>query len=322
MELESSPKSETQTPTQTLKIKVGKSKFSLGTLPSVDFPEMKIDENAAQSEFSLDESLVGTFKHQLATVRGSAATNDVRFYFMGVLFETIGNDFRLTATDSFRLTRNHFTIPDEMAANMNTHCQLIIGNKGVSEIAKFIGNTENLNFVFFEKILLLKATQKNGVNLEMVLKSIDGKFPDVGRVIPSKDNIVAKIQGKAAELGSSIKRLLVLNDSKNNIVQMNADENVVSFTYKNQSHEVGEEALENAKFTQKDGCSLEEASLYCNGAFLIDAVSLAAKDGMNFVIYLQENPESKSLLFKMNDPENKDNEDWKNYIHVLMPAKL
>lgn len=307
-----------------LKIKAGRSKFSLATLPSMDYPEMRItaDENQAASEFSLDENLVDVFRKQLTTVRGAAATNDIRFVFMGVLFEVIANDLRLTATNGHRLSRNHFTIPDDMGRNMK-NCKLIIGNKGVYEIAKFVGNTESMDFVFLETFLLLKAKQKNGVDLEMAFKSIDGAYPDVGRIIPQKNDIAYTIKGNAAELGSVIKRLLVLNDTKQDcLVMMNANtENGISFSYENKANEVGEEVLSNATFAKRLQDVSDDISLHCNGSYLIDAVNLAGKDGMNFALGFLEQVSEKAMIFKMQDPENKENMEWKNFIHVLMPAK-
>lgn len=310
---------------KSLKIKAGRSKFSLATLPSMDYPVMKCvaDENqAAASEFSLDESLVDVFRKQLATVRGAASTNDIRFFFMGVLFEIIANDLRLTATNGHRLSRNHFTIPDDMGRNMQ-NCKLIIGNKGVSEITKFVGNTESMDFVFLETFLLLKAKQKNGVDLEMAFKSIDGAYPDVGRIIPQKNDIAYTIKGNAAELGSVIKRLLVLNDTKQDcLVMMNANtENGISFSYENKANEVGEEVLSNATFAKRLQDVSDDISLHCNGSYLIDAVNLAGKDGMNFALGFLEQVSEKAMIFKMQDPENKENMEWKNFIHVLMPAK-
>ena len=92
-----------------LLVKVLKSKFTLQTLPAVDFP--KVSEQLQNSTtIEIEQKLL---KALLGSVQYAMAQQDIRYYLNGVLLVVDGNIIKLIATDGHRLAYTSATLATE-----------------------------------------------------------------------------------------------------------------------------------------------------------------------------------------------------------------
>ncbi|MBE8352117.1 DNA polymerase III subunit beta, partial [Leptospira borgpetersenii serovar Hardjo-bovis] len=70
-----------------LLVRSGRSRFSLSTLPAIDFPNL--DDWQSDVEFTLPQA---TMKRLIESTQFSMAHQDVRYYLNGMLFETEGEE--------------------------------------------------------------------------------------------------------------------------------------------------------------------------------------------------------------------------------------
>ena len=79
-------------------IRSGKSRFSLGVLPALDYPA--IEPSAIKETITVNQKL---FKRLLEKTQFAMAQQDVRYYLNGMLLEIKGGTLKTVATDGHRL---------------------------------------------------------------------------------------------------------------------------------------------------------------------------------------------------------------------------
>ncbi|PAM39384.1 DNA polymerase III subunit beta, partial [Acinetobacter baumannii] len=79
-------------------VQAGRSRFTLATLPSNDFPS--VDEVEATERVAIGEA---TLKELIERTAFAMAQQDVRYYLNGLLFDLRGDALRTVATDGHRL---------------------------------------------------------------------------------------------------------------------------------------------------------------------------------------------------------------------------
>lgn len=143
-----------------LTVKSGRSRFTLPTLPSTDFPDLGLPKFDA--EFEID--LAALF----APVAFAISTEETRYYLNGVYFR--GGNSVAVATDGHRLAKHAGPeLPDFEG--------VIVPRKTVGLIPKGIVKVS----VSQQKIRLQTDS------LTLTSKLIDGTFPDYERVIPTAE---------------------------------------------------------------------------------------------------------------------------------------
>src|ERR1700744_54100 len=110
-------------------IKAGRSRFSLSTLPAVDFPI--IDDINAQQTVQIPRK---ELQRLLEKTHFSMAQQDVRYYLNGMLLEIDNSSLRAVATDGHRLALCE-TAASAKAKNAQ---QVIVPRKGVLELQRVL----------------------------------------------------------------------------------------------------------------------------------------------------------------------------------------
>jgi len=167
-----------------LLLKAGKSRFSLQTIPSEDFPRIK-QANEEAAVFTISQK---QFKRLLALVQYAMAQQDVRYYLNGLLLLVEGSDIRLVATDGHRLAY----INEELLNNQGEkikRTEVILPRKTVLELYRQLSDNDD------PVRISLNASQAKFCfgNVELVSKLIDGKFPDHERVIPKAHDKIIRL---------------------------------------------------------------------------------------------------------------------------------
>lgn len=158
-----------------LLLKAGKSRFSLQTIPSEDFPRIK----PASEEAALFTISQKQLRRLLALVQYAMAQQDVRYYLNGLLLLVEGSDIRFVATDGHRLAYVNEELSNG-SVNSIKRTEVILPRKTVLELYRQLSDNDEP----VEISLSSAQAQFRFSHVELVSKLIDGKFPDHERVIP------------------------------------------------------------------------------------------------------------------------------------------
>jgi DNA polymerase-3 subunit beta len=207
--------------------------------------------------------------------------------------EVSKNKLRAVATDGHRLALKEIT----HQTDFNDDLQVIIPRKGVIEINRLLGNTQ-------EPLQL--QISKNHIRAridgtQFTSKLIDGKFPDYERVVPKQNS--TPITADKDALKQSLTRASILSNEKYRGVRIILGKNCLKALAHNPEQEEAEEEL-------SVDYSGDEMEIGFNVNYLLDAIN-AIKTSK--VIINTTNPDSSCLLL----PEN--GSDCK---YVVMPMRL
>ena len=212
-----------------LLVKVLKSKFTLQTLPAVDFP--KVSEQLQNSTtIEIEQKLL---KALLGSVQYAMAQQDIRYYLNGVLLVVDGNIIKLIATDGHRLAYTSATLATEHSKR-----EVILSRKTVSELFKLLtDNDESIKLELAEKQVKITFS-----DITLTTKVIDGKFPDYDRVIPNYTNHL--ILDRQTIL-HALQRAAILSNEKFRGVRFVMTEKNMRIISSNSEQEEAQEDIEN-----------------------------------------------------------------------------
>ena len=268
-------------------IKAGRSRFSLSTLPAVDFPV--IDDINAQQTVQIPRK---ELQRLLEKTHFSMAQQDVRYYLNGMLLEIDNAMLRAVATDGHRLA----LCETELATKAKNSQQVIVPRKGVLELQRVL-TPEGVADV---------AIGTNHVraqigDIRFTSKLIDGRFPEYSRVIPAAPP--ASIRADRDILRQALQRTAILSNEKYRGIRVAVKKNSMTVQAHNPEQEEAEEEIE----VSYDGQDLEVGF---NVNYLLDA--LAAIDGQEVELGLTDS--NSSCLIRSPGSSNAR--------YVVMPMRL
>ncbi len=269
-------------------LRSGKSRFTLSTLPAVEYPAME-DADALFSLAVPQRYLKGL----LDRTSFAMAQQDVRYYLNGLLLEIEDNTLRTVATDGHRLALC------EMGTEHNPPegVRIIVPRKGVTELTRQLDDVDDLVTLEFGRNHLRVRLD----DLTFTTKLIDGKFPDYERVVPLDNrNVVTADRGRLREM---IRRASILSNEKYRGIRLQIRPGIINALAHNPEQEEAEEELE----VQYNGPELE---IGFNASYLLDALSAIDSD----TVYLRFADSSSSCLI--------DGEGDMTSRYVVMPMRL
>lgn len=190
-------------------IAAGQSKFSLAALPTDDFPVMA--EGDLAHTFSITPA---EMKALLEKTRFAISTEETRYYLNGVYLHAASNQgapvLRAVATDGHRLARMEVGLPEGAEQIPG----VIIPRKTVAELYKLVEEGgEKVEISLSES--KVKFTVGDAV---LVSKLIDGTFPDYERVIPTGNDKIMEVEGKA--FSNAVDRVSVITSEKSRGIKL------------------------------------------------------------------------------------------------------
>ncbi|MEY4562040.1 MAG: hypothetical protein RLZZ618_1317 [Pseudomonadota bacterium] len=212
-----------------LTLQGGKSRFTLQTLPSDDFP---LVQEAADfgPMFSVPQKTLKTLINQ---VHFAMAVHDIRYYLNGILFVAEGKSLTLVATDGHRLALAQATLDVEIPKQ-----EVILPRKTVLELQRLLKDEDTS----IEMRFAGNQAKFNFSGMEFVTKLVEGKFPDYNRVIPK--NHKNSITLGRAPLLASLQRAAILTSEKFKGVRVNIEPGVLRIASSNAEQEEAKEELE------------------------------------------------------------------------------
>lgn len=269
-------------------LKAGKSRFSLATLPSDDFPLVQESANFGP-EFQVPEKTLKKLLHQVSF---AMAVQDIRYYLNGILLVAEGKKLAIVATDGHRLAYACAELEIEMPKQ-----EVILPRKTVLELQRLLGDGDGSLSIQFAS----NQARFNFRGLEFVSKLVEGKFPDYNRVIP-KNHLHHITIGRTALL-ASLQRAAIMTSEKFKGVRLNLEANLLKVATSNSEQEEAADEIE----IDYSGNDIE---IGFNVTYLIDVLNNMDQE-MVKVTLLDGNSSALITL--------PDSEDFK---YVVMPMRI
>lgn len=231
----------------------------------------------------------------------AAATDDTRPVLTGVLIRLRGNRATFASADGFRLAQRVIELPEPVSDPM----ELIIPARTLMELARILAGVENA--------VAMTITQAGSQvlfhtdDIDLVSRLIDGKYPDIERVIPS--TFLTRAVLETQELAKAVKLASYFAANSSNIVRLTAESGgdlgpgriIISAN----AAEVGDN-----KGVVDGMVHGEGGQIALNVKFLADAINAIKTPQVAFEIQTSQNP----AVFRPVGAEG--------YIHIVMPMTV
>jgi DNA polymerase III subunit beta len=275
----------------------GKSRFTLQTLSSEDFPLVQEAPDFGPA-FSVPQT---TLKRLINQVHFAMAVQDIRYYLNGILFVAEGKSLTLVATDGHRLALAQATLETDIPKQ-----EVILPRKTVLELQRLLRDSAGRDNDPPEDNLIEMRFAGNQAKfsfsgMEFVSKLVEGKFPDYNRVIP-KGHQNSVTLGRAPLL-ASLQRVAILTSEKFKGIRVNFEPGLLRIASSNAEQEEAKEELE----IDYGG---DEIEIGFNVLYLLDALSNMSCDTVT--IELQDT-NSSALLTVPDEP---------GFKYVVMPMRI
>lgn len=276
-------------------LRAGRSRFTLSTLPAAEFPN--IEQSKSSAELTLPS---GVLKRLIDSTSFAMAQQDVRYYLNGMLIELESGSVRVVATDGHRLAlaENHSDVA------VDAPQRLILPRKGVLELVRLLDDSETPITLILGPNHLRARTG----GYIFTSKLIDGKFPDVNRVIPKGgDKLMTAERG---ELRQVLARTSILSNEKYRGVRLYLEEGNLRVQANNPEQEEAEENVS----VEYASTSLE---IGFNVGYLVDVLNAIPTER---VVMTLSDSVSSALLEAVSDDEESASAFSARY--VVMPMRL
>ena len=273
---------------QKLLVKAGRSRFSLATLPSNEFPNL--EDATGNVTFSINQ---GYLKSVIDRTGFAMAQQDVRFYLNGMLFEVSTNLLRAVSTDGHRLALCNAEIQVEVESPV----QAIVPRKGVLELSKLFTDVD----ADVSVSLSANHIRVENPDLRFTSKLIDGKFPDYERVLPKNSD--KTVLSEKNEMKQCFSRVSILSNEKYRGVRLRFENGSLTTVANNPEQEEAEETI-NVDYT---GGELE---IGFNVNYLLDVMNVIRSETVKVQL---ADSNSSALITDAND---------ESAMYVVMPMRL
>lgn len=276
-----------------VEITCDKSIFNLVGLSPDEFPKFP---DLSDNLLKIDPNII---KEMIDKTIFSVSTDETKFNLTGIFIKSetdnIKNNIVFVSTDGHRLSLIERNISTKLDDKFNNG--FILPKKGINEIKKLIENMNEEVDIGISENNFSVSTEKT----KLIMRMVDGDFPDYKRVIPEKTKNFAVINRE--NFLHSLRRISVLSSEKSKGVKVNVSNDCLTLYSSNPDVGDAKEELDSVY----DG---PEISIGFNAKYIIDILQSIDKE--NVLLYLKDNI-SPGLI----QPE--EDED---YLAVIMPMRL
>ena len=277
-------------PNNYLELHSGTAHFKLVGTAAEEYPKLPKEESAPMVGLN-----GATLLEMIRKTSFAISSDETRYILNGVFFEPRQQGkTRMVATDGHRLA----LVERELAGDFKLKSGVIIPRKGLFELKRLLDEAPEAEcqLGFAESSALFK---KQG--LTMVMRLIDGQFPEYQRVIPQEaERTIALGRSKFLD---ALRRISLLSVDKSNAVKVSLAENVVRITSSNP--DLGE-AKDDVEVSYKGN----EITIGFNARYLIDVLSVIDGDEVAFELSDEHSP---GVLHLPGD---------RSYMAVVMPMRV
>lgn len=275
-----------------LKLRSGRSAFTLPALPTEDFPVMA--EGDLTHGFTMT---AGALRALVDRTFFAISTEETRYYLNGIYLHAAESDgvavLRAVATDGHRLARVEGPLPAGAAGIPS----VIVPRKAVSELRRLIDETgadirvdmseTKIRFAFDDAVLASKL--------------IDGTFPDYQRVIPVGNDKIMEVDARA--FAQAVDRVSTISSEKSRAVKLALAPGVLTLSTTSPENGSATEEIE----ADYSGEALE---IGFNARYILDVTGQIEGGRMRFTLADSASPAVTSDV------------DDSSALYVLMPMRV
>jgi len=199
-------------------------RYQIQAIRAEEFPELP-----TVSQESTIELLVETLKDGLKATIFSASTDETKQVLTGVNFKADLETFCIASTDGHRLS------VFEKEKTNDSEFMLTIPSRALKEVSAMINSLDDDNIVYLKYDDTQLIFESNNTILNS--RILDGSYPQYSQLIPLIFELSVVIDRK--KLISSIERVGILSDLKNNIVKFDIDPDEQTVSLSVETREVG-----------------------------------------------------------------------------------
>lgn len=229
----------------------------VGTAPE-EYPKLPKEESAP-----LVKIAGATLLEMIRKTSFAISTDETRYILNGVFFEPREDEkVRMVATDGHRLS----LIERELSGDFGLKGGVIIPRKGLMELRRLLDEAPDAECFlgFAESSALFKKP-----GLTMVMRLIDGQFPEYQRVIPKEGERVISVP--KLRFVEGLKRIALMSADKSNAIRLALSENQLRIASHNP--DLGE-----AKDDLEVAYQGPAFSIGFNAKYLVDVLSVLEQD--------------------------------------------
>lgn len=245
-------------PNNYAEITSGAAHYKIVGMAPEEYPKLPKEESAPLVKIS-----GGTLLEMVKKTQFAISTDETRYILNGVFFEPReGGKVRLVATDGHRLC----LVERDLTGDFKLKSGVIIPRKGLFELKRLLDEAPDaeMSLGFAENSAIFKKP-----GLSMVMRLIDGQFPEYQRVIPKQGE--RRLMVPRARLYDSLKRISLLSAEKSHAVKVSLSDNQLRITAQNP--DLGE-AKDDLEVAYRGGA----LTVGFNARYLLDVLSVIDTD--------------------------------------------
>jgi DNA polymerase-3 subunit beta len=275
-----------------LLLRSGRSRFTLQTLPTGDFPQMSSGELPHRFKLPASE-----LRSLIDRTRFAISTEETRYYLNGIYLHMAKKDdlemLRAVATDGHRLARVELPLPQGAAGIPG----IIVPRKTINELRKLIEETgEDVELALSDAKIRFAFD-----DVELISKLIDGTFPDYDRVIPTGND--KSLEVDCGDFAAAVDRVATISTEKSRAVKLRVEDGVVTLTASSPESGTASEELE-VSYGQ------EPIEIGFNARYLLDIAQQIEGETAQFSMADAASP---TVIRDTDDP---------SALYVLMPMRV
>ena len=275
-----------------LVLKSGRSRFTLQTLPTSDFPQMTDGDLPTVFTLPADD-----LRMLIDRTRFAISTEETRYYLNGIYFHKADADgiavLRVVATDGHRLARVEMPLPNGADGMPG----IIVPRKAVNELRKLIDEIEEEVEVSLSDTKIRFAFG----NVVLTSKLIDGTFPDYDRVIPDGNDKTLEVD--CDDFAAAVDRVATISTEKSRAIKLTVEPGNIILSASSPESGTASEEIE-VDYAQK---SIE---IGFNARYLLDIAQQIEGTMAQFVMADSASP---TIVRDIDDPTS---------LYVLMPMRV
>jgi DNA polymerase-3 subunit beta len=269
-------------------LKSGRSRFTLSTLPSQDFPSLEADSASVTCQIAKT-----SLQYLLEHAHFAMAQQDVRYFLNGLLLELSGDKITTVGADGHRMAIAWQPLQEKFEQTT----RVIVPRKGIVELMRLLSATETDTLALTIGTHHIHFTTEN---FSLSSKLVDGRFPDYQRALPKNGD--KQLVVNKDELKTILQRVSVLLD-KNKAIRIELLANALKAIVSNTEQEEAEEEIA-ADYTA------EPLTLGFNVGYLLDVLSVIKQ------------PMLKATLLDATTGVLFEEEGNNQAIYVIMPMRI
>ena len=270
----------------------GRSRFTLQTLPTADFPQMSDGDLPAVFKLPADE-----LRMLIDRTRFAISTEETRYCLNGLYVHKAEANgipvLRVVATDGHRLARVEMPLPNG-ASDMPG---IIVPRKAINELRKLIDETED----DVEIALSDTKIRFSFDNVVLSSKLIDGTFPDYDRVIPDGNDKTLEVN--CEDFAAAVDRVATISTDKSRAIKLSVDASTIVLSASSPESGTASEEIE-VDYSQGP------IEIGFNARYLLD---IAQQIEGNMAQFVMADSASPTIVRDTDDPTS---------LYVLMPMRV